>query len=74
MSTATASTQADEATSEHDPETADAVTAALAARPRRVGVRAEWALVRFALDATMLGLGVAVAESGWRSAGFPPTT
>jgi len=76
VSTVTASTAADEAPSEYAPggaQTAEAVADALAGRSRRVGVRVEWALVRFALDSTMLGLGVAVAETGWRSAGFAAT-
>jgi len=76
VSTVTASTAAGEASSKHAPggaQTAEAVAETLAARSRRVGARVEWALVRFALDATMLGLGIAVAETGWRSAGFAAT-
>jgi exopolysaccharide biosynthesis polyprenyl glycosylphosphotransferase len=53
--------------------TAQSVAEALEERSRRIGARTEWALVRFALDATMLGLGVAVAESSWRGAGFSAT-
>ncbi len=47
------------------------MTEQLYSRPAgRVRARAEWALSRFALDVSMLALGVAVAETGWRAAGF----
>ncbi len=76
MRDVTGSTSADEPTSDYTVgggATAQSVADALAGRSRRVRVRTEWALVRFALDATMLALGVAVAESSWRGAGFSAT-
>jgi exopolysaccharide biosynthesis polyprenyl glycosylphosphotransferase len=41
---------------------------------RRLRARTQWALVRFSLDFAMLGMGVALAETGWRAAGFPPSS
>jgi exopolysaccharide biosynthesis polyprenyl glycosylphosphotransferase len=53
---------------------AQAVVEGAAARGRsRLRPRAEWALARFSLDFAMLGMGAAVAETGWRAAGFAPT-
>jgi exopolysaccharide biosynthesis polyprenyl glycosylphosphotransferase len=42
-------------------------------RARAIQARREWALVRFVVDSVMLMLGAAVAETGWRAAGFEPT-
>ena len=42
-------------------------------RLRALSPRAEWALGRFSVDAAMLGMGVALAETGWRAGGFQPS-
>jgi hypothetical protein len=71
----TATTTVDEATPDYvGPAAAPAERDVDVALPaRRLTTRAQWGLARFSLDAAMLGLGVAVAETGWRAAGFAPS-
>ena len=78
MTSATATTTAETAA---DLVTAPALDAVAAPAATEVAVRrrsalrprAEWAVARASLDAAMLGMGAAVAETGWRAAGFAPT-
>jgi exopolysaccharide biosynthesis polyprenyl glycosylphosphotransferase len=76
VSTATAATTAtgDEPTPGYASAGPAAVDLRVAPAARRAfRPRTQWALARFSIDATMLGLGVALAETGWRAAGFAPT-
>jgi exopolysaccharide biosynthesis polyprenyl glycosylphosphotransferase len=67
----TATTTAEKAGSAHAVLPAEAVDH-VAAR-RAFPTRAQWGTARFSLDASMLALGVVVAETGWRAAGFAPS-
>ena len=79
MTAATSTTTAEQATHElvgHPVVPAENGVGAIAAGARPaagVSTRTQWGLVRFSLDASMLGLGVAVAETGWREAGLAPS-
>jgi exopolysaccharide biosynthesis polyprenyl glycosylphosphotransferase len=77
VTSATATTTADEAAVDYVPAPAVGVeltTDVVAApRTRKLHARTEWALARFAIDFAMLGMGVSVAETGWRAAGFAPS-
>ncbi len=73
MTSATTTAAADEAVTSVPGALAPDMTHAVSTRPARVQARREWALVRFTVDVVMLGLGAAVAETGWRAAGFEPT-
>jgi exopolysaccharide biosynthesis polyprenyl glycosylphosphotransferase len=53
---------------------AEAAIASLEAeRVRSVPVRVHWGLARFLTDVAMVAMGVALAETGWRAAGFEGT-
>jgi exopolysaccharide biosynthesis polyprenyl glycosylphosphotransferase len=77
VTSATATSTPNEATAEngellHATGQATAATSAPLARVRpRLRFGTEWALGRLTMDVTMLALGVAAAETGWRAAGFP---
>jgi len=72
VTSATTTAAADEAATTQSAQ-APGTTTAITARSRGLEARREWALVRLVVDSVMLTLGAAVAETGWRAAGFEPT-